>query len=154
MSDYIQGNVDKIITDKNLEYPKNIALAAAWIMANSKGFNLKILNVSQQNSLADYYILGSCNNPQQANSMSGEIVNQMKRHNIKILSEEGAADSEWILLDLGEIIIHLFLDISREVFDLDNLLKNAPQLPIPNDFYYGPGENENADDKDSDTDYF
>lgn len=135
-AEYIQSEVNKIVQDKSLEFPKNIAMASAWIMGNSKGLNLKVLDTTNRNSIADFFIMGSASNMIQAKAMAEEIVTQLKSHGVKVLSKEGLGHSDWILLDLGDIIVHIFLDNTRTNYNLDELWQDAPQVKIPNEYYY------------------
>lgn len=135
-NEYINAEVDKIVSDKSFPYPQNMAMAAAWIMGNFKGLNLKVLDTTKRSSLADFFIMGSASNMTQAKSISQEICNQLRRHDVKLLSKEGHGDAEWILIDLGDIIVHLFLDNTRTNYNLDELWQDAPQVKIPNEYYF------------------
>jgi ribosome-associated protein len=135
-TDYISKEIDKVINDESLEFPKNVAMACAWIIGNLKGVNLKILSVKEKSSLADYFVLGSANNPVQAKSMSAEIINQLKKHGFNSRSNEGVSEGDWILLDIGDVIIHIFLEHSRDFYDLDTLWSEAESIEIPQEYYY------------------
>ncbi|MFT6603537.1 MAG: ribosome-associated protein, partial [Bacteriovoracaceae bacterium] len=71
--EYVNTEVEKIINDKSFEFPQNLAMAAAWIMGNFKGLNLKVLDTRKRGSLADYFIMGSASNMTQAKSMADTI---------------------------------------------------------------------------------
>jgi len=150
-SPYIQAEISKIIKANN--NPENIALASAWIIANFKGINIKIFDGKKTSSLCDYNIVASAENIIQAKSMVDEIVVALKEHNIEIRSLEGMGDAEWILLDLGDIIIHIFQDTARDMFDLDSLWHGEDQLTIPAEYYFGKGE-EAEKKQDSTSNYF
>lgn len=155
--EYIEKNVDEIMNAK--EFPLNMAMSCCWILGNFKGINLKLLDVSKCSSLADYYILASATNPTQAQSMADEIVSQMRRKGYRASSKEGLNnESEWLLLDLKDIIVHIFQENSRPVYDLDNLWKEAVSVEIPHSYYYSDrelAEHESAEKpKDEDKDYF
>ena len=156
MSDsYIEKNVNQIMKEKEDQFPLNMAMASAWIMGNLKGINLKVLDVTESSPLVDYFVLASANNPTQAQSMADEIVRQMKRLGYKSLSKEGSnPDSDWILIDVGDIIIHIFLDISRDVYDLDRLWEEAVMVEIPQDYYFSEGVEETAGEGEEEKDYF
>lgn len=135
-SEYVNKQVDAIVSDKALTYPLNIAMASTWILGNLKGVNLKVLEVTKQSSLADYFIMASATNSTQAQAMAEEVILQMKRAGHSIVSREGlSAGADWILLDIGDIIIHVFLESSRDAYDLDSLWGNAKHIPIPQDYY-------------------
>lgn len=136
-NEYVNNEVDKIINDKQYAYPLNIAMASAWLLGNLKGVNLKVLDVAKQSSLADYFVMGSASNSTQAQAMAEEVIFQMKRAGHSIVSREGlSAGADWILLDIGDIIIHVFLESSRDAYDLDGLWGNTKHMPIPQDYYF------------------
>lgn len=147
---YIQKEVSKIIDEH--EYPKNMALASAWIMAHFKGINLKIYDSSESTALCDYNIIGSAENTIQAKTMIDEIQENLKRAGAKVVSLEGVTQGEWMLLDMGDVIIHIFQDLSRDYFDLDSLWKDQKQLEIPQEYYFGPQEE--VKETDSTENYF
>lgn len=133
---FVQKEVSKIINDQGIEYPKNIALAAAWIMANFKSINIKIYDVKDSSSLCDYNIIASGINTAQARAIVDELQVNLRENGSEIISLEGLTDGEWILLDAGDIIVHLFQEHARDVFDLDSLWSNFPQIEIPQDYYF------------------
>jgi ribosome-associated protein len=137
---YIQKEVTKIINEQNIKYPQNLALAAAWIIANFKGVNIKIYDVTESSSLCDFNIVASMQNTTQAKAITDELTFNIKQNNGSILSLEGLSDAEWILVDAGDVIIHLFQETSRDIFDLDSLWKDYPQVQIPSEYYFGSAE--------------
>lgn len=132
---YVEAEVSKIVKDENLEFPLNMALAASWIIAHYKGVNIKVFDARNTSSLSDFYIIASMQNPTQARSAMDTINANLKKHGLNNISTEGKDDAEWILLDLGDIIVHLFQDTSREIFDLDGLWMGIPQIKIPQEYY-------------------
>ncbi len=148
---YVQKEVKKVLD--SAEYPTNMALAAAWIVAHFKGVNIKIYDTKDQSSLCDFNIIASAENTTQAKSMIDEIMFNLKQSGADVLSLEGLADGEWILLDIGDVIVHIFQDVSREVFDLDSLWHECDQVEIPQEYYFGAPE-EAAKEKDTTENYF
>jgi len=132
-NEFVQKEVNKII--KEYESPKNMAMASAWILGNLKGSNLKVLDVSKTSGLADYFIIASAQNPIQAGSMAEEVAFQAKRLKQTVLSIEGKGGSDWILLDLGDVIVHIFIESVRDIYDLDQLYGEAPIVEIPQEYY-------------------
>ncbi len=153
MSEYIKKEVSKILSDKKLEFPLNLAMASAWIAGNFKGTELKIFDVRGKSTLCDFFVLSSANNPTQLNSMANEIVGQFKQNNVKILSTEGM-DANWVLLDFGDIIVHLFLEEARFQYNLDELWKAAPQVKIPQSYYFSEPQIQSKKKSDEDENYF
>jgi ribosome-associated protein len=150
-NEFISKEIDKIMSDKKYDFPLNLAMSAAWILGNFKGINLKIHDVRGVSSLGDYYVIASVTNPTQAQSMAGTIQQQLERFDAPCKSLEGSKSSEWLLLDHGDILIHIFLDTAREVFDLDSLLKDSPIIEIPNEYYHSHFDD---DTQNEDKNYF
>ncbi|MCO4795351.1 MAG: ribosome silencing factor [Bacteriovoracaceae bacterium] len=148
--EYIEKHVDEIMKDKEIAFPKSMAMASAWVLGNLKAVNLKVLDVSKTSSLSDYFVLCSATNFTQAQSMAQEVLVQLKRHDYQALSKEGwSGDSDWILLDMGDIIVHIFLEISRDVYDLDNLWSDSMPVEIPQEYYFSEeAETVSAEEKD------
>lgn len=145
-NEFINKNVDEIADNKELDFPLNIAMASAWILGNFKGINLKVLDMRKTTSLADYFVLASATNSSMANAMSDEIGKQMKRKGQTIISKEGLHQStDWILIDAGDIIVHIFDESSREAYDIDNLW-SVPSVEIPNEYYYSDEADSTAGD--------
>jgi ribosome-associated protein len=148
--EFISIEVDKIIKNEGFEFPLNMAMAAAWLLGNLKGINLKVFDVSASSSLSDYYILASASNSTQANSMADAIQVHLKRNGMSFISKEGVSGSDWILLDGGDIIVHIFQESARDVYELESVWKDAKSVKIPNDYYFSSDDeeaSENASDK-------
>lgn len=156
-NEYIDKEVDKVVNQAGFEHPQNLAMATAWILGNFKGLNLKVLEVKRKSSLADYFVMGSATNITQAQSMAQEISYQLKKHGQKILSKEGL-NSDWILIDAGDILVHIFQDSTRSIYDLDGLWSDSTQVEIPQDYYFSSDQREGiavTTEKDaSDKDFF
>lgn len=154
--DYVSQEVDKIYNDKSFKFPLNLAMSSTWVLGNLKGENLKVFDVSKTSSLSDYYILASATSSTQAQSMAETVLRQARRLGHRSISQEGMeADSEWILLDLGDIIVHIFLDIARMNYDLDNLWREAPSVKIPQEYYFSnEGDDKESNDDSNDKSFF
>jgi ribosome-associated protein len=152
-SEYVNKEVDSILSDKEFEFPQNIAMACAWILGNLKGVNLRVLDVKGMSSLTDFFIIGSAQNATQAKSMAQEISFQLRRNNIECISQEGADGGEWILLDFGDVIVHVFQELSRDYFAIEEVWKDAKMVKIPNDYYIAEDEAQNQEE-DKERSYF
>lgn len=134
---YVQTEVKKVISNVEFEFPLNHAMASAWIVANYKGENLKIFDLRKSSALCDYSILATAQNVTQARAMVDEISSNLKENGASLVSYEGYETANWILLDTGDIIIHIFNGPARDVYDLDMVLAKNPQVKIPDEFYFG-----------------
>ncbi len=139
--EFIAKEVANIINDKNLEAPMNLAMASAWIMGNFKGVNLKVLDLRKTSTIADFFVLGSASNPTQMSAMAEEISHQMRENGIEALSKEGLKHStDWILLDYGDFMAHVFSESARTIYDLDHLYKDAIVVDIPETYYFSSND--------------
>lgn len=128
------------IFNENRDETEKLALACSWVVANFKGVNIKAINVSKSSSLCDFNILATASNTTQAKAMVNEIVVNVKNHGHEILSIEGLIDGEWILVDVGSVIVHILQENARDIYDLDSLWSGFDQLEIPSSYYFGQVE--------------
>jgi ribosome-associated protein len=136
-NEYVQSEVKTIISNPGYEFPLNHAMAAAWIVANFKGDNLKVFDLKKSSSLFDYSVLATAQNATQARAMVDEISHSLKNNGANIVSYEGYESADWILLDTGDIVVHIFNGPARDVYDLDMILAKNSQIKIPEEFYFG-----------------
>lgn len=148
INEYVQTEVNKVITNKAFEFPLNHAMATAWILANFKGDNLKVFDMRKTSALCDYSILATAQNATQARAMIDEVSANLKNQGAHIVSYEGYEGADWILLDTGDIMIHVFNGPARDVYDLDMIYARNAQVKIPEEYYFGKPtstSNEKAD---------
>jgi ribosome-associated protein len=141
--------------EEKYPFPLNFAMMGAWLMAQFKGTEIKIFQTPQEQSLADFFVLCSVSNPMQAQAILREIELVIKTSNEKILSKEGENSGEWLLVDIGDVIFHIFQDSSRDIFALDELWSKYNSVEIPQDFYFSNIKKSNLEQDDqSSNDYF
>lgn len=150
---FVKNEVDKIFKQEN-ENSKNMALASAWVVANYKGINIRIYDARESSSLCDYNVIATAENVTQAKTIIDEIQFNLREHGAKILSLEGVTDGAWMLLDAGDVIVHVFQETARDIFDLDKLWANYPQVDIPQEYYFGHSEEQPQKKEDPTENYF
>ena len=91
-------------------------------LSNKKGVLIKILDVKDLTSIADYFIISSVMNKKQAQASADEV----EEAGIKAIRKEGYREGDWILMDFGDVIVHIFTDEERQHYDFDSLWKDAP----------------------------
>ena len=96
-----------------------------------KAINLVALDVQHLTSFADVFIICSGRSSRQVNAIAEHIQVDLKKQNIKPLSVEGVGDGQWVLLDYGHVIIHIFYDPVREFYDLEGLWVDAERIETP-----------------------
>jgi ribosome-associated protein len=90
-----------------------------------------LLDASKVCSFADYFVICSGESERQISSIYDEVWHRLKHEGILPDHREGTADSGWLLLDFGDIIVHIFDQLEREYYQLDELWSQAtPVLRI------------------------
>ncbi len=135
-NEFINKEIDEIMEDKSFDFPQNTAMSSAWILGNFKGTNLKVLKMSKDFSLTDFFVIGSAQNSTQSKAMADEICFQLKRYNMEARSTESDQNAEWTLLDFGDIIVHIFIEHARSTYDLESLWSNSTEVEIPQEYYF------------------
>jgi len=88
---------------------------------DKKGSDLEVLNISEMTTIADYFIIVSGNSSIQVTSIADEIENKMFLAGYDKVHKEGYESARWILLDYGDIIVHIFHKEEREFYNLERL---------------------------------
>ena len=114
-NEYIQNEVKKVISNSQFEFPLNHAMATAWILANFKGDNLKIFDMRKSSALVDYAVVATAQNATQTRAMIDEISSSLRNVGAKIVSYEGYESADWVLLDTGDIMVHVFKGPARDL---------------------------------------
>ncbi len=79
-------------------------------------------------SFADYFVICSGDSERQIRAILDEVAHSLKREGIQAHHHEGTIDSGWLLLDFGDVIVHIFAPFEREYYQLDELWSQA--IPI------------------------
>lgn len=95
-------------------------------IADKKGVQIRILHVSELTSIADYFVLYTVRNQKQAQAAAEEVEEKMEEAGERPLRHEGLREGDWVLLDFGNIIVHIFTDEERRRYELDHLWGEAP----------------------------
>ena len=91
------------------------------ILDDAKAMNLKVVDLSNKSSIADCFIIATCRSTRHADSTADDLVRKLKKIGIKCPNPEGRPQCDWIIVDAGSIIIHLFRHETRELYNLEKL---------------------------------
>lgn len=86
-----------------------------------KGIDIKVLDIKGLSSIADYFVIVSGNAVRQVSALADEIEEKMDEKGINLENIDGKTTSRWILLDYGDIIVHVFHKDEREYYDIERL---------------------------------
>jgi ribosome-associated protein len=121
-----------------IQSSKEKALACVRAALEKKAENLKALDVSELSGFTDFFVICNGSSDRQVQAIADSIESAMIAAEQDVYSIEGYSDGRWVLMDLGDVVIHIFLDALRDYYDLESLWADAPVLKIPAE-YYGPG---------------
>ena len=119
--------VDRVNPKRSLD----LALAAAKTAAENGGTDLLVLDMSPHTAIFDYFVIATGTSRRQLHAMSEEIDHCLEDEmNDKRMNIDGYAESRWIVLDYGTVVIHLFEEESREHYALESLWADAKKVDL------------------------
>lgn len=98
--------------------------------AEKKALDLTILDLRSIASFTDFFVIATGTNRRQVQAISDEVVEQLKRAGTRAARVEGYQTAEWILIDYGDFIVHVFDERARRFYDLERLWREAKRLDI------------------------
>lgn len=101
---------------------------------DKKAFDIKVLDLRQIATFTEFFIIASGSNQRQVQAISDEINEQLKNQlGSRAIRIEGYGSGEWVLLDYGDFIVHVFDKEAREFYDLERLWLDAGRVEVPSD---------------------
>lgn len=100
---------------------KEMAKLAYTVLDEKKGEDIKLIDISGVSVIADYFLIASANNINQLQAMSDELQEKFSKEGIEVKQVEGNRSASWILLDYGDLVIHLFDREDRLFYDLERI---------------------------------
>lgn len=124
-----------VSTEKSLKTPKEmnareLAEYCAGLAFEKKALNLVLLDLQDRSSVTDYFLIMSATSTPQVQAIADHIVRHLKDSGFKKIHAEGVNDGRWALLDLGDVVIHIFQDYMREFYNLEGLWQDAPRIRV------------------------
>ena len=106
------------------------ALSCALFALEKKALDVKVLEIGRLSSIADYLVLASGTSDKQTQAIADSVKKGLKKFG-KALDVEGLKEGNWIVIDYGDVIVHIFQESTRRYYNLDELWNAAPLLEIP-----------------------
>jgi len=97
-------------------------------VAAKKAFQVLALDVGERTSIADVFVICSVGSTRQAQAVADEVERQLAAAGERPLSVEGYAQGSWVLMDYGDLVLHVFLEERREFYALERLWGDAPDI--------------------------
>ena len=120
-NDIVKNQERKIRIRNNINSSEKIKNSVLLTLNENKGIDIRIISIKEISSIADYIIIATGSSNRHLTSMAENIESNLKKIGQKTLSKEGKNQSEWVLLDLGDIIVHLFKKEVREFYNLEKM---------------------------------
>ncbi len=107
------------------------ALLCVRFALEKKAYDLVLMEVGHLTSLADYFLICTGRSDTQVQAITQSIEENLKRQGMRPLSIEGFARGLWVVIDYGDVVIHVFYEPMREFYDLERLWARAPRMSLP-----------------------
>jgi len=112
---------------------KEKAMLCAEQALSFKASDLVLLDVSNFASFADYFIICGGKSSRQVQGIADNLEESLKEHGLKPLGIEGRREGHWVLMDYGDVIIHIFYEPDRNLYDLESLWSEAEKVRLEED---------------------
>lgn len=109
---------------------REVALAAARALDGKKGMGIRLLEVTDVTTLADYFLICTGSSNTHINTLCDAVEEAVQAAGEPLLHREGHRSGTWVLLDFGMLVVHVFTDETRQFYDLERLWNDATPIPI------------------------
>ena len=110
--------------------PKELAVTAAKALDSKKGMEITVIDVGEQTSLADYFVICTGSSNTQINALCDAVEEAVNRSGEPTLHREGHRGGTWVLLDFGSVVVHVFSREARAFYDLERLWQDGTPLEL------------------------
>lgn len=105
-----------------------IARAAADALADKKGLDIVLLDVGDLLAITEVFVIATGTSRPHVQSLADNVVEKLKDGGRRSLRDEGRSEAEWVLLDYGDFVVHIFQDEQRQFYGLERLWGDARRL--------------------------
>lgn len=106
------------------------ALRMASILVDKRAVDPVVMDLRGLTLVTDYFLVASGTSTVHLRALMEALIEQMRERRVRVLGSEGQPESGWILLDFGEVVVHLFGQEERAFYDLERLWRDAPRLTL------------------------
>ncbi|HEX2306854.1 MAG TPA: ribosome silencing factor [Jatrophihabitantaceae bacterium] len=112
------------------EHARELGLVAANAAANKIATDIVLIDVSDRLAITDVFVIATGSNERQVEAIVDEVEEQLRRVSAKPLRREGRRDGRWVLLDYGDIVVHVQHAEERVYYALERLWRDCPAIPF------------------------
>lgn len=131
-----------LTTTNKVEVPGRLderLLAVLQAAGDKKALDMVVLDLREVASFTDYFVITSGTNERQVQAIADEIFERLKKAGAPAARVEGRQTAEWILLDYGDFVVHVFENKARKFYDLERLWREAGRVELPPEFVSAGG---------------
>lgn len=110
--------------------PRQLARLCAEVAADKKAEDIVVLDIGPVSSIADYFVIASGLSPRQLQAIAYELETKLKPLGYRRLGLEGYETGRWVLVDYGDVVVHLFLKDVRDHYELESNWGDAQRVDI------------------------
>lgn len=110
--------------------PKDIARLAIQALEDKKAEDIRVIDISQVSVIADYFIIAGGTNKSQIQALCDNVQETLGRAGCPEIQTEGYRTANWILMDFGDVIIHIFDRENRLFYDLERIWRDGRQVAL------------------------
>ena len=110
--------------------PIKMAEIAVKALDRKKASDLSVIRIDDISTLADYFVIASASSSTQLKALADEVEYELEQQGVNCHHREGMQSAEWILLDYGDIIVHVFIKDSRAFYNLDKMWSDGEEIDI------------------------
>ncbi|MBT8445521.1 MAG: ribosome silencing factor [Gammaproteobacteria bacterium] len=90
-------------------------------LEDGKAINIQVIDVHKQTTITDYMVIASGGSARQVKALAERVVESAKKNGTQPLGVEGTDTAEWVLIDLGDVVVHAMQPLTREFYQLEKL---------------------------------
>ena len=110
---------------------REVAVLVAIAALDKKASGLEVIDVAGRVDYADFLVLMSGRSDRHVAALAAAIEEALRKKSKRALAVEGLPHANWVLMDFGDVVVHVFQDDARAAYDIDGLWMDARRVPVP-----------------------
>ena len=106
------------------------AIEAAKILDSKKGEQIEIIEIRDISQISDYFVIATASSQRQVKAIADNVEDELTKLGIEARGKEGYDTQVWVLLDYGDVMVHIFNEENRAFYNLEKLWKDAPHIDV------------------------
>jgi ribosome-associated protein len=115
------------------DYALELVVTAARAASDKLASQIIAFDVSEQLAITDAFVLASAGNERQVQAIVDEVEEKLREHGAKPIRREGEREGRWVLLDYGDVVVHVQHEEERQFYALERLWRDCPTIQLPAD---------------------